>query len=66
MQHAIKNTSDYLVRFCNVQKVNGECNGIMITRGVQEHGMEILYPLYVTGFEALQSEKNNEVDLAGE
>ena len=60
------NTTDYLVRFHNTHKVNKAFNGITITRGVQEHGMKILYLLYVTGFDALQDNGNKEAEIAGE
>ena len=35
MQCANENTTDYLVRFCNAQKVNEACNGSLITKVVQ-------------------------------
>ena len=50
MHYANNNTTDYLVRFRNAQKVNEACNGRLITRGVQEHGMEILFQLHTTVF----------------
>ena len=53
---ANKNTTNYLVRFRNAQKVNEACNGILITKGVQEHGMEILLPLHNTGFDFLKED----------
>ena len=53
MQYANDNTTDYLVRFCNAQKVNEACNERQIARVLQEHGMKILYPLHVTGFDSL-------------
>ena len=66
MQHANENTTDYLVRFCNFQKANEAYNGIPITRGVQEYGMKILYPLNVTGFYTLQENDKKEAEIAGE
>ena len=40
MQYANENTTDYLVRFRNAQKVNEACYGSLITKGLQEHGMK--------------------------
>ena len=40
MHHANKNKTNYLFRFCNVQKVNEACNGSLIIREVQENGMK--------------------------
>ena len=54
MQYASDNTTDYLVRFRNAQKVNEACNGSLITKGVQEHGVKIIFPLNNTGFDSLQ------------
>ena len=54
MQHANDNTTDYLVRFHNAQKVNEECNGILIAKGVQDHGINIIFPLHNTVFDSLQ------------
>ena len=56
MQYASENTTDYLVRFHNAQKVNEACDGSLITKGVQEHGMKIRFPLHNTGFDSLQEE----------
>ena len=50
MQYANKNTTDYLVRFRNTQKVNEASNGSLITRGVQEYGIKIIFSLHNTGF----------------
>ena len=55
-----ENTTDYLVRFRNEQKVNEACNGSLISRGLQEHRMKILYTLYVTGFDALSVNEKKE------
>ena len=60
MQYANENTTDYLVRFRNAHKVNEFCDGIRITKGVQEHGMKILFPLKNTGFDSLQEDKKKE------
>ena len=54
MQYANKNTTDYLVRFCNAQKVNESCNESMITKGVQEHGMNIIFPLHNNVFDYIK------------
>ena len=56
MTHVAKNTQDYLFRLQNAQKVNKACNGRLISRGFQEHGMKILYQLHVTGFDALSDD----------
>ena len=53
MQNSNKNTTNYLVRFRNSQKVNEVYNGRLISRGVQEHVIKILYPLNETDFDAL-------------
>ena len=53
MQYSRKNTTDYLVRFRNAQKINEACDGSLITKGVQEHGMKIRFPLHNTGFDYL-------------
>ena len=50
MQCTNENTTDYLVRFRNSQKVNKACDVSLTTKGVQEHGMKIIFPLYNTGF----------------
>ena len=60
MQYASENTTDYLVRFCNAQKVNEACDGSLITKGAQEHGMKIHFPLYNTGFDSLQEDEKKE------
>ena len=60
MQYASDNTTDYLVRFRNAQKFNEACDRILITKGVQEHGMEIRFPLQNTGFDSLQEDKKKE------
>ena len=66
IQYTNKNTTDYLVRFRNAQKVNEACNGSLITRGVQEHGMKILFPLQNTGFDSLQEDEKKKAEKAGE
>ena len=54
MQYASENTTEYLVRSRNDQKVNEACDGSLITKGVQDHGMKIRLPLHNTGFDSLQ------------
>ena len=54
MQYDNENTTDYLVRFRNAQKVNEACNGSLTTKGVQEHGTKIIFPLHNTGLDSLQ------------
>ena len=66
MQYANENTTDYLVRFRNAHKVNEVCDGIRITKGVQEHGMKILFPLKNTGFYSLQEYDKKEAEKEGE
>ena len=53
MQYANENTTDYLVRFCNAQKVNEACDGILITKGIQEHGIKTRFPLHNNVFDSL-------------
>ena len=60
MQYANDNTTNYLVRFRNAQKVDEACNGILITKGVQEHGMNILFPLHNIVFDSLKQDKKRE------
>ena len=65
MQYAKENTTKYLVRFCNFQKVNKACNGSIITRGVQDYGMKILFPLHTDGFDLLQENEKKEAETTG-
>ena len=58
--------TDYLVRFLNAQKFNNAFNGNLIPRGIQEHGMKMLYPLHVTGFDALLEDEKYEAEISGE
>ena len=60
MKYTTKNTSDYLVGFRNSQKFNEACNRSLITREVQENGMNILFPLQNTGFDSLQEYEKKE------
>ena len=57
--------TNYLVRFRHAQKVNEACNGGLISRGIQEHVMEIPYPLHVTGFDAMSENGNKEAEISG-
>ena len=57
MQYANENTNDYLVRFRNAQKFNEACDGSLITKGVQEHGMNIHFPLHNNGFDSIQEDE---------
>ena len=66
MQYAIDNTTDYLFRFRNAQKFNEACDGSLITKGVQEHGMKICFPLQNIGFGSLQEDGNKEAEKSGE
>ena len=54
MQYSNKNTTNYLVRFRNAQKVNETCNERLFTKGVQEHGMKFIFPFHNTAFDSLQ------------
>ena len=62
MHYANDNTTDYLVRFRNAHKFNEDCNGSLITKGVQEHGVKILFPLKNTRFDSLQEDKKKEAE----
>ena len=64
-QNANENTTNYLVRLCNAHRVNKACNGSLKTRGVEKHGIKILYPLHVTGFDALQEDDTKEAEITG-
>ena len=66
MQYANENTTDYLVSFWNAQKVNEACDGSLITKGVQDHGMKIRFPFHNTGFDSLQEDENKEAENSGE
>ena len=66
MQYANENTTDYLVRFRNAQKVNEACNRSLITKGVQEGGIKILFPWQNTGFDSLQEDDKKEAEKSGE
>ena len=64
MHYIKKNTTAYLVRFRNSQKVNEACDGSLITKGVQEHGTKIRFPLHNTGFYFLQEYKKKRAEKA--
>ena len=66
IQCANENTTDYLVRFRNDQKVNEACNTILITKGIKEHGMKILFPLHNTGFDYIQEDEKKEAENSGD
>ena len=58
--------TEYLLRFHNTQKVKKSCNGSLIPRGLQEHGMKIIYPLHVPGFYTLTNNGKKEAEIARE
>ena len=60
LQYVKYNTTDYLVIFCGKIKVNKTHNVSLIQKGVQGHGMRILYLLHDTGFETLTDDENTE------
>ena len=62
IKYVNENTTDYLIRFRNSQKANKACNENLVTRIFQEHGMEIIYPLHVTGFDAISDNEKKEAD----
>ena len=66
MQYSNDNTTYYLVRFRNAHKVNEACNRSLITKGVQEHGMKIFFPLHYTGFGSLKEDDKKEAEELGE
>ena len=66
MHYTNNNTTDYLVRSHNYQKVNEACNGILITRLVQENVTNIIFPMHNTGFDFLLEDEKNEADKSGE
>ena len=66
IQYSNKSTTDYLVRFRNEHKVNGACTGSLITKGVQEHKMKIIFPLQSTGFDSLQEDEKKEAETSEE
>ena len=42
------------------------CDGSLITKGVQEHGMNIRFPLHNTEFDSLQEDEKKEAEKEGE
>ena len=66
MHYARDNTSNYLFRFHNFQKVNEAYNGSLITRGLQDNGMNIIYLLHTTGFDITQDDDKKEAETVGE
>ena len=54
-----------MVRFRNAQKVNETCNGSLCNKGIQEHGMDIFFPLYNTVFYSLQEYDKKESEKTG-
>ena len=66
MQYSNKNTTDYLLSFCNIQKVNEVCNGSLIEKGVQKHRTKILYPLYNNVFDYQKEYDKKDAVKAGE
>ena len=66
IQYANEKTTDYLVRFCNDQKFNEACDRILITKGVQEHRMKIIFPLHNNELGSLQEDEKKEAEKAGE
>ena len=65
IQYTKNNTTDNLVKLWNAQKFNEAWNGRLISRGVQEYGMKILYPLHITRFHTLSDNENNNVKTPG-
>ena len=65
MQYANKNTTDYLVRLHNTQKVNELCNVRLTTRGIQEHGINNFFPLDTTRFYLRQENEKKEEETVG-
>ena len=59
-KYANKNTTDYLVRFRNAQKFNESYNGSLITNGLQEYGIKILFQLQNTVFYYLPEDEKRE------
>ena len=65
MQYTNKNTTEYLFKSHNAQRVNESFNVSLITRGVQEYGMNILFPFHNNGFYLLQENEKKEAETAG-
>ena len=55
-----------MVRFHNYQKFNEACDGSLITKGVQYHGMNIRFQFKNNGFDYLQEDDKKEAEKAGE
>ena len=62
MQYSNENTTDYLFRIRNAHKVNESCNESLIAKGVQEHGMNMIFPLNNTEFDSLQEDEKKEAE----
>ena len=57
IQYFNNNTTDYLVRFLNSQKLNEACNVRLITKGIQDHVVNILFSLQNNLFGSLQEDE---------
>ena len=66
MQYSNENTTYYLVKSHNAQEVNKACNISLITKGIQENGMKIIFPWYNTGFYSLQEDDKKEAEKSVE
>ena len=56
MQYANENTTTYLFRLHNTQKVNEACNGSLVKKGVKDHGANIIFLFHNTGFDSLKED----------
>ena len=65
IHHTNDKRKNCLLRLHNSQKVTEACNGSLITRGFQEHGMKIINPIHSTGFYTLSDYDKKEVETAG-
>ena len=50
----------------SMKPVTEVCDGSLITKVVQDHGMKILFQLQNTGFDSLQEDKKKEAEKSGE
>ena len=66
IKYSKNNTTDYFFKSHNSQKVNEAYNGSLITRGVHDHGMNILFLLHTSGFDLLQENEKKEAEIARE
>ena len=51
IKYANDNTTDYLVRLRKSENFNEACNGSLTKKGVQDHGIKVIFPLHTSIFD---------------